>query len=104
MALEVKTHDFIFSPHQLAADEHRRNGRVAAHPQQRLLNFTAPLDLVQLVHRRIDVEVGEKGLDAVAHAARTLAEDHHRLLSRHSYYTALHFNLVAGFWMENEGL
>lgn len=94
----MKGQDLILSPHQLAADKHRRHGGVAAQRSQRLLDITAPRHQVQLVHRRINPKVTEQWLDGVAHAATTLAEDHRRLLRHHSAYSLhiLHYTFVFG--------
>lgn len=73
----MKTHDLIGSANKITTNEHSRNRRVAAEPQESLFDFSSSRDLIELMDRRVHPEVIEKGLDGVAHAARTLAEDHH---------------------------
>lgn len=79
-AIDLKRKHVPGGPHKLSADKHRRDGGVAAHAPQCPLHFPASSVVIELVHRRAGPQLIEERLDAVAHAARALGEDHRSLL------------------------
>ena len=76
----MKTHDLIGTTNKFTTNEHGWNGRAATKPQESLFDFTPSGDLIELMDSWARPKVIEKGPDGVAHAARTLTEDHHRPL------------------------
>ncbi|CAI0626911.1 unnamed protein product, partial [Linum tenue] len=69
----MKGHDLISTTNELPADEH--HGEVTAGTDvssQCLLDLPATWHLVELVDRGVGPEIGEQGLDGVAHAASAL--------------------------------
>ncbi|CAI0466698.1 unnamed protein product [Linum tenue] len=89
----MKGHDLIGTTNKVPADEHNRKVTGNTVPSQCLLDLPATGDLVELVDRWVDAKVEEQGFDGVAHAARALAEHHHRPLRRQLEHS-IHFGLI----------
>lgn len=85
----MKGHDGVGWADKSAADEDGWDGGVAAEPEKGSLHFPAviAIQLVQLIYHGAHSLLVEQPLDGVAHTARALAEDHHRLLRRRLRYT-----------------
>ncbi|CAI0466700.1 unnamed protein product, partial [Linum tenue] len=91
----MKGHDLIGTADKVAADEHNRKVTGNTVSSQCLLDLPATWDLVELVDCRVNTKVEEQGLDGVTHAARALAEHHHRPLRRQLEHS-IHFCLSLG--------
>ncbi|KAK3417873.1 hypothetical protein EUGRSUZ_H03859 [Eucalyptus grandis] len=85
-AAEVVGHDGVGRPDELPPDEDGGDGRAAAEPSQGPLHLLPSRVLVELVDGRAHTELVEQALHCMAHAARALAEYHHRLLRRQLRY------------------
>ncbi|CAI0467487.1 unnamed protein product [Linum tenue] len=89
----MEGHDLIGATNKVPADEHNRKVTGTTVSSQGLLDLPATGDLVELVDGGVDTKVEEQGFDGVAHAARALAEHHHRPLRR-QLENSIHFGLI----------
>lgn len=84
LVLYMETHHRIGTTDELLADEDCRHARPAPELLQRPLDLLPIRHLIHLVDGRVCPKVVQERLCRVAHAARTLAEDHQWLLIHQS--------------------
>ncbi|CAN1807090.1 hypothetical protein LINPERHAP1_LOCUS24902 [Linum perenne] len=76
----MKGHNRVSRANKLAPNENSWNRRVATELNKGPLHLLATWVLIQLVNGGAHTLLVEEPLDCMAHVARALAEDHHRLL------------------------
>lgn len=83
----MEGHDFVGGADEVAADEDRRHGGVAAHPGQGSLHFFPVLVVgVDVVHVGLHAQLLEQDVHRVAQTTCGFAKDHYAVLGRQAFY------------------
>lgn len=80
LPVKLKSHDCVRRADELSSNEHGWNCGAAPELHQRPFHFPTSWILIELVDRRAHPLLIEQSLYSMAHATRTLAEDHHGFL------------------------